>query len=118
MGDRVYWSHNTGGTYKEMTLTNELTTFPLHPDLSFQQGAAIGVPYCTAYRALISKAKLAAGEKVLIHGASGAVSIDIFNKLLRKDAIICDVMYQLHTRLHAALFYLFSPLLCLQNMDS
>jgi len=74
VGDRVYWPYGIGGSYKEMTLTDEHLTFALHVDLTFQQGAAIGVPYFTAYRALVSKVKLLAGEKVLIHGASGAVS--------------------------------------------
>jgi len=62
-----------GGSYKELTLTNETRTFPLHSNLSFQQGAAIGTPYLTAYRALVTKARLKAGETVLVYGASGAV---------------------------------------------
>ena len=45
-----------------------------HPEqASLAQGAAISVPYGTAYRALIQKAEAKAGETVLIHGASGAV---------------------------------------------
>jgi NADPH2:quinone reductase len=36
-------------------------------------GAAVGVPYVTAYRALFQKAGLRAGERVLVHGASGGV---------------------------------------------
>ncbi|XP_035771543.1 quinone oxidoreductase [Neolamprologus brichardi] len=39
------------------------------------QGAAIGIPYFTAYRALIHKAHAKAGETVLIHGASGGVRL-------------------------------------------
>jgi hypothetical protein len=76
VGDRVFWPRCIGGSYKEVTLTEEYLTYHLHRDLSFQQGAAIGVPYFTAYRALVTKAKVLAGEKVLIHGASGAVSVD------------------------------------------
>ena len=74
VGDRVYWCRCTDGSYKELTLTDEMCTFPLHDTLSFQQGAAIGIPYLTAYRALVIKARLKAGETVLVHGASGAVS--------------------------------------------
>ena len=76
IGDRVYWTRSIDGSYKELTLTNEHVTFPLNPVLSFEQGAALGVPYFTAYRALVTKAGLKAGETVLIHGASGAVSIE------------------------------------------
>ncbi len=40
---------------------------------TFQQGAAMGVPYGTAWRALFLKAKARPGETVLVHGASGGV---------------------------------------------
>src|SRR5262249_5756851 len=40
---------------------------------SFQQGAALGVPYATAYRALFQRAHAQPGELVLIHGATGGV---------------------------------------------
>ena len=40
---------------------------------TFQQGAAIGVPYGTAWRALFLKTKARPGEAVLVHGASGGV---------------------------------------------
>src|SRR6185437_4717303 len=39
----------------------------------FEQGAAMGVPYATAYRALFLRGQIRAGETVLIHGASGGV---------------------------------------------
>jgi NADPH2:quinone reductase len=43
--------------------------------VSFAQGAAVGVPYATAYRALFQKAQALAGESVLVHGASGGVGV-------------------------------------------
>ena len=42
---------------------------------TFQQGAAIGVPYATAYRAMYLRGRALAGETVLVHGASGGVGI-------------------------------------------
>jgi NADPH2:quinone reductase len=48
---------------------------PLPENVSFQQGAALGVPYGTAYRALYQRAHAVAGESVLIHGATGGVGI-------------------------------------------
>ena len=69
----MYWCRSIDGSYKELALTDETCTFPLDNALSFQQGAAIGIPYYTAYRSLITKARLKAGETVLVHGASGAV---------------------------------------------
>jgi D-arabinose 1-dehydrogenase-like Zn-dependent alcohol dehydrogenase len=70
----VFWCRSVEGSYKELTLTDKMLTFPLGESLTFEQGAALGVPYFSAYRALITKARLVAGETVLIHGASGAVS--------------------------------------------
>jgi NADPH2:quinone reductase len=48
---------------------------PLPANLSYAQGAAVGVPYATAWRALFDKAQLAPGEIVLVHGASGGVGL-------------------------------------------
>jgi NADPH2:quinone reductase len=43
--------------------------------ITFPQGAALGVPYGTAHRALFGRAHAQAGETVLVHGASGGVGI-------------------------------------------
>ncbi|CAE7886359.1 CRYZ [Symbiodinium sp. KB8] len=43
--------------------------------VSFAQGACIGVPCATAYYALKCRAKVAEGQSVFIHGASGAVGL-------------------------------------------
>ncbi|HVH87650.1 MAG TPA: alcohol dehydrogenase catalytic domain-containing protein [Terriglobales bacterium] len=51
-GDRVYVAGNLSGSYAEQTLCLESQVHPLSKKISFQQGAAIGVPYATAYRAL------------------------------------------------------------------
>jgi alcohol dehydrogenase len=45
----------------------------LPADVSFDQAAALPVAYGTAYRMMVSRGKIAAGEKVLILGASGGV---------------------------------------------
>lgn len=42
-------------------------------NMSMEQAAAIGVPYVTAWTALVQAANVRAGETVLITGASGAV---------------------------------------------
>ena len=66
-------SGTNSGSYAEFIVTDATYVFPLHPRLSFAQGAALGVPFFTAYKALILRAKTKPGEIVLIHGASGAV---------------------------------------------
>ena len=73
VGDRVYTSATVTGTYAEYAVAEASTVHQLPPAISFAQGAALGVPYATAYRALFQKANAHAGETVLIHGASGGV---------------------------------------------
>ena len=76
-GDRVYIGGTvTGpvfGAYAELVLCAEQQVHRLPDNLSFAQGAAVGVPYATAYRALFQKAQAKRGETVLVHGASGGV---------------------------------------------
>jgi len=75
VGQRVYVAWSLTGTYAEQVLCNEFQTHPLPDSVSFGQGAAIGVPYGAAYRALFQRAGAQAGESVLVHGASGGVGI-------------------------------------------
>lgn len=75
VGERVYIAWSLSGTYAEKVLCAESQTHPLPDGISFGQGAAIGVPYGAAYRALFQKAGAIAGETVLVHGASGGVGI-------------------------------------------
>ena len=72
-GDRVYTSGALGGAYAERIRCTVSQVHPLPEHVSFAQGAALGIPYATAYRALHHRAQARAGETVLIHGASGGV---------------------------------------------
>ncbi|XP_053325690.1 quinone oxidoreductase [Spea bombifrons] len=74
-GDRVFTTGTITGGYAEYALASEDTVYHLPDQLSFKQGAAISVPYFTAYRALFQKAHGKPGEVVLVHGASGGVGI-------------------------------------------
>ena len=74
-GDRVYVGGSLTGTYAELALCDERSVYPLPSTASFAQGAAMHVPYATAYRALFNRAHALGGETVLIHGASGGVGI-------------------------------------------
>jgi NADPH2:quinone reductase len=75
LGQRVYVAWSLSGTYGEEVLCKEFQTHPLPEAISFSQGAAIGVPYGAAFRALFQRAQAKAGETVLVHGASGGVGI-------------------------------------------
>lgn len=72
-GDRVYSAATVSGGYAEMALCNSNQIFRLPDHVSFAQGAAIGVPAATAWRALFIRGRGKAGERLLIHGASGSV---------------------------------------------
>lgn len=71
-GDRVYaFMTSAGGA--ELAIAEEWQVQRLPDRATFQQGAAIGVPYATAWRALFLKAQARPGETLLVHGASGGV---------------------------------------------
>ena len=79
-GDRVYIAGvgNTvagAGTYAERAVCIPSQLHRLPKRTTFAQGAALGVPYCTAYRALFHRANARPGETVLVHGATGGVGI-------------------------------------------
>ncbi|MGH9455142.1 MAG: NADPH:quinone reductase [Terriglobia bacterium] len=74
-GDRVYTAGTLSGAYAELALSAVAQVHRLPDQASFEQGAALGVPYATAYRALFHRAHAQPGETVLVHGASGGVGI-------------------------------------------
>lgn len=77
VGDRVFF-HGTAlgracGAYAEMAVCDEDKVFRLPARMGFSEGAALGVPYATAYQALMIKGRPRPNEIVLVHGASGGV---------------------------------------------
>jgi NADPH:quinone reductase len=77
-GDRVLLSAlgaTSTGTYAESVVADADAVHPLPLSVSYSQGAAVGVPCVTAWRALFQKADVRPGETVLIHGASGGVGL-------------------------------------------
>ena len=78
-GDRVYISGTAAGraygSYAQQALCSIDQVHHLPGHVSFAEGAGVGVPYVTAWRALFDRGRAAPGETVLIHGASGAVGV-------------------------------------------
>jgi NADPH2:quinone reductase len=66
MGQRVFVTGRNSGSYAEYIVTEAIYVFPLHHRLTFAQGAALGVPYFTAYKALIMGAKVFINFLILI----------------------------------------------------
>jgi NADPH:quinone reductase len=71
--DRVYVAGSISGAYAEKVLCEESQVNLLPEKISFPQGAAVWVPYATAYRALFQLAGAKPPDVVLVHGASGGV---------------------------------------------
>jgi len=78
-GDRVYISGTVDGraygSYAQRAVCTIDQVHHLPDHVTFVEGAGVGVPYVTAWRALFDKGRAAPGETVLIHGASGAVGV-------------------------------------------
>lgn len=79
-GDRVFIAgDNLGGARTglcaEQALCQPTQLHRLPDHVTFQQGAALGVPYATAYYSLFRRANARPAETVLVHGASGGVGI-------------------------------------------
>jgi NADPH2:quinone reductase len=75
VGERVYVGGTLSGAYAALALCEAWQVHSLPERLSFAQGAAVNVPYATAYRALFRRAQAQPGETVLVHGGSGGVGI-------------------------------------------
>jgi NADPH2:quinone reductase len=75
VGDRVYAAGTLTGAYAQFALCDVAQIHPLPESVTFQQGAGIGVPYGTAWRALFVRGRAMPGENLFIHGASGGVGI-------------------------------------------
>ncbi len=73
-GERVFGRALSGG-YAEKTCLLASEAIPLPANLSFAEGAAIPIPFYTAYRALHHKAGLKAGETALISAGGGGVGV-------------------------------------------
>ena len=72
-GDRVFLSGSLSGTYAELAVCTPDQVHDLPEVANFAQGAALGIPYATAFRGLFHRAQARRGEVVLVHGASGGV---------------------------------------------
>ena len=69
---------HTEGTHAELIAVPETNVFPLDESISFEIAAAFPLVYETAYRMLVTRADLQAGEWVLIWGIGGGVATAAF----------------------------------------
>ena len=72
-GDRVYTDKTITGSYADFAVCDAKYVHPLPQNITFQQGAGVGIAGGTAFRALFQRGRGLPGETVLIHGATGGV---------------------------------------------
>lgn len=73
-GDRVMAMPGLGAFAEELVVP-ETAVWPLAEGMTMETGAAFPIAYGTAHFGLFDRARLRAGEVVLIHGAAGGVGL-------------------------------------------
>src|SRR5436190_13789605 len=71
---RLIVGEHTDGTDAELIAVPRDYVLPIPDELSFEQAAAFPLVFETAYRMLVTKAQLRAGEWVLVWGIGGGVA--------------------------------------------
>ncbi len=72
VGDRVMGLVG-GGAQAEMVVVHQDEALPIPEGLSYAEAAAIPEAFLTAYDALVTRGRLAAGERVLIHAVGSGI---------------------------------------------
>ena len=73
VGDRVYAYSFDGGFYAEFVALDEDAIAPIPRGLSAEEAGALGADGVTALRGLDDQLHLAAGESLMVYGASGGI---------------------------------------------
>jgi NADPH:quinone reductase-like Zn-dependent oxidoreductase len=74
-GDAIHViGEHTQGTHAELAVVPATNVYPLADGLSFEEAAAFPLVFETAYRMLVTKARLQEGEWVLVWGIGGGVA--------------------------------------------
>jgi len=78
------------GVFAERAAVPAANLHPKPKELSFEEAAALGIAYTTAWRMLFARAKVRPGETVLIHGIGGGVALAAlqFTTLAGAQAIV------------------------------
>lgn len=72
-GDRVLSGGYTSGAYAEYSTAHMNNVHKIPDWLSFEKAAAIPTVYCAAYQAMVVRARMTAGEDVLVMAAGSGV---------------------------------------------
>ncbi len=73
---QLIWGYETTwGSFAQFTKVQAQQLLPKPKALSWEESASYGLTYFTAYRMLLDRAKLQAGDRVLIWGAAGGLGV-------------------------------------------
>ena len=95
-GDEVWFCHGglgrEQGNYAEFTVVNEQIARKKPVSLSFEQAAAAPLSLITAWEALFDRARLDAGQTVLVHGGAGGVGHVAIQLAKNAGARVCTTV--------------------------
>ncbi|HWH12107.1 MAG TPA: crotonyl-CoA carboxylase/reductase [Solirubrobacteraceae bacterium] len=72
---RIWGYETTWGSFAEFTKVQAQQLLPKPPALSWEEAGSYGLVYFTAYRMLVGRCALKAGDRVLIWGAAGGLGV-------------------------------------------
>ncbi|MBJ7473312.1 MAG: crotonyl-CoA carboxylase/reductase [Solirubrobacteraceae bacterium] len=72
---QIYGYETTWGSFAQFTLVQAQQLLKKPESLSWEEAASYGLTYFTAYRMLMTRGGLRAGQKVLIWGAAGGLGV-------------------------------------------
>ncbi len=72
---KIWGYETTWGSFAQFTKVQAQQLLPKPQALSWEESASYGLTYFTAYRMLLDRAKLQAGDRVLIWGAAGGLGV-------------------------------------------
>jgi len=81
---------HVAGTYAERVVAPAANAYPKPPGLSWEEAAAFPLTFLTAWRMLVTKARVKPGESLLIVGIGGGVAVAALQiaKLLGMDVFV------------------------------
>lgn len=71
---RTVFAEDVQGTFADFVAVPERNAVPLPPGVARESAAVLGATWLTAYRMLFTKARVRAGQTILVQGASGGVA--------------------------------------------
>jgi crotonyl-CoA carboxylase/reductase len=72
---RIWGYETTWGSFAQFTKVQAQQLIPKPENLTWEEAASYGLVYFTAYRMLITRCNMQAGDKVLIWGAAGGLGV-------------------------------------------